>query len=657
MSGSASHYKFSDIDGYNDEQALNKALGKMKIGQPSSHGGVFHDTANENVQYASFNLHTPPDIIPKTRILAVCGPKQSVADPGKDGWFISDFWAFHHLFNGLTPNQCWMHCLDFDQLLSIYPPYLHGNPFKTRKVVLDRGILAKATNLVKISTPGGLRLAFKNKLRDECRAAARAGDESVLVFMFGHGSKDNGGVELGTNFLKQAMFSEAIAGIDVPLTLISTACYSGGWSCNLENRKDNRHYNKSGVQFNKGTMMAAGKNQPSRSWNYTTTLRLRACGSVFASALINAMTTIGATGRNLISEGNEDDDDDEQEKTKEQEETYEEFTRAVYETLLKDVDRRGQVHGITFSAEADAWSMCWRERTGIPLAAFQKRWNQLEDHDADPHMHPGDLMNRDSYVTQEQEEEYRKLKLEDGGKNLYEGKSAGGYGALGSSIGTSVLGKRKTSALCGGSIEAMAKQISCLGHQYLESYRGFETTGDDGALYRLITRIQRGDERSLEELQLCQRALDFRMGQMTTADDYMRAMQIPLPHGKLCHEFDVRGVVQGVGEEKYEDIYGTIRARKILFPSPVEDQGRPFTKGIDYLVAAIHLAKLDKATTIGKLDALARTVKEELDHQKDMMKDIPEIRAKRQKLFRAFGVNLGNISPAKRRSVGQSFGG
>ena len=83
----------------------------------------------------------------------------------------------------------------------------------------------------------------------------------------------------------------------------------------------------------------------------------------------------------------------------EQQSTYEDFSKTVYETLLKDVDRRGYEHNITFSAQDDAWEMCWRERTGIPLGAYEARWNRLEDHDADPHFHPGDPWNRDPHVT------------------------------------------------------------------------------------------------------------------------------------------------------------------------------------------------------------------------------------------------------------------
>ena len=77
------------------------------------------------------------------------------------------------------------------------------------------------------------------------------------------------------------------------------------------------------------------------------------------------LTQDPSTGKLL---GDADDDDEKDvELTDEQEESYAEFARSAYDALLRDVDRRGYEHNITFSSQDDAWSMCWRERTGIPL--------------------------------------------------------------------------------------------------------------------------------------------------------------------------------------------------------------------------------------------------------------------------------------------------
>ncbi|KAL8936160.1 MAG: hypothetical protein Q9216_005079, partial [Gyalolechia sp. 2 TL-2023] len=632
---SGSSYKFSETVGFNDERALSNALGKMKIGDPASHGGIFHDDTDVAKQYESFNIHTPPDTTPNTHIVAVCGVGQEDAGPGDDGWFLSDFFAFYHLLDGATAHQHWIHCLDLEKLVNKHHQYLHGNPFKTRKIVLDQGILDRATNLTRISTAGGLSLAFEQRLRNACRAAAQAGNESVLVLMFGHGSKRNGGVELGTKTFKQDQFSKAIGNTNIPVTIVSTACFSGGWSCNKEFDRSKRHYNKTGTQF--------------------ATFGRRACGSIFATAIIKSLIKVGHTQKPLMGkEGEDDEESDDAETTDEQEASMEELTRVVYETLLQDTDRRGFEHEFTFSAEEDAWGMSWRERSGIPLTEFKDRWDQLENHEPDPYLHPGDPMNRDPHVTKEQEADYLTLKAADQGRNFY-GLNKGAASASVGSKSKSVLGKRNTSALCGGGIQAMVNQISHLGGQYLQSYRGFEESGEDGALYNLITRIQHGEETNLEQLQKCQRSLDYRMNQMTAADDYLQKMAIPQPRGQSCHEFDTRGIVKGVGQSLYGATLGAIMTQRILFPHPVEDQGRPFGKGPDYLVAAFYFAKLDKATVDVKLDDLAKIVRQEVEYQKDLIKNLPEVRSKRQKLFRAFGIDIGNISPAKRHSRGLSL--
>lgn len=134
-----------------------------------------HGDDTPPMQYTQFTTHTPPDITSNTRIVAVCGTFQKKAMPKVDGWFLSDFFAFYTIFRGMTQHQTWMHCLDIEDLLKVHGPYLHGSPFKTRKVVLDTEIVKKA------KAPGGslhylqhgaLKLAFQKKLVSECQAAA-----------------------------------------------------------------------------------------------------------------------------------------------------------------------------------------------------------------------------------------------------------------------------------------------------------------------------------------------------------------------------------------------------------------------------------------------------------------------------------------------------
>src|SRR6267378_3061792 len=46
-------------------------------------------------------------------------------------------------------------------------------------------------------------------------------------------------------------------------------------------------------------------------------------------------------------------------------------------TLLS-IDRFGDMHEISFSAQDDDWGSSWTGRSGIPLSSFAKRWDELE---------------------------------------------------------------------------------------------------------------------------------------------------------------------------------------------------------------------------------------------------------------------------------------
>jgi len=141
---------------------------------------------------------------------------------------------------------------------------------------------------------------------------------------------------------------------------------------------------------------------------------------------------------------------------------------------LQNVDRRGYGHGVTFSAQDDAWSLCWSERTGIPLAEFSNRWETLPAWPADITLHPGDPQNQDPHVTDEQRAECDQLKATEI-FDVFSGKRASGHLKP-----DTVLGKRKAGNYFGGTLRSLTRVVSVLGSEYLDSYRGQDDTGDDG---------------------------------------------------------------------------------------------------------------------------------------------------------------------------------
>ena len=190
---------------------------------------------------SQFATTLPPDISPRTRIIAVLCVDQFTADPCEDGWFVSDFSDFLSLFGDAAPasRQTWMHCVDFKELIEKHKWYLHGNPYKKRKVVLDKVIYAKWEKHLdegKVSKTG-MKLTFQNKLKEEVLKVADLETEGhLLVLLFGHGSKKGGSKFLfpadktdiqiawaPTAFMRALKFAKGLK-----VTMLSTACYSGG---------------------------------------------------------------------------------------------------------------------------------------------------------------------------------------------------------------------------------------------------------------------------------------------------------------------------------------------------------------------------------------------------------------------------------------------
>lgn len=649
MSGPSGH-NFDNAQDPNYAGALRKALSGTKIGKPESVGGTyifgiryllsaqlriakygilagrFHTTGKETVQYAQFNTHSPPDITGSTRVIAVLGVHDDPAPGGSDGWFLSDFFAFWNIFQGMTKSQTWYHCLDLDDLVATHDRYLHGNPHGQRKVVLDADILAqakKARHSPQHINPDRLKQEAKRIINSECEAAELA-NEAVLILIFGHGDKDNYGIELGKGqrpTLKIHDFKSATKNFKVGITMITTSCYSGGWNCN--------------PQLNISTMTAAGNDVVSLSWLHSGSTG-PACGSMFTSALVQKLTRAGADSKSLI-----DGDDDDADYTEDQETSYAEFTRTVHERLLKDIDRRGYEHGLTFGDHDDAWSMCWGERTGIPLGRFKERWDKLEDWAKDAALHPGDAIDRDPSVTEEQLADYMKLRVEakGKGKDVATATESGAYGATGSA-----LGKRKTRGLYGGTDRGLIGMVSKIGAEYLNSYPGGVDTADDGWLHHMVEWIQSGRETDMDIVEKVLNELHYRMTQMSFADKYLEMMEIAAPDGQSCCEHDTRRIRKEVEEGKRLTMKRLIFDREVLFPRPVEGQGRPFYKGVDYLIAAFHHADTSKDVVIKKLDTLIATLDQNLEEETEMAKRDPEVCSKRRKLFRSFGLASDNMS-------------
>jgi hypothetical protein len=116
----------------------------------------------------------------------------------------------------------------------------------------------------------------------------------------------------------------------------------------------------------------------------------RCCGSIFISTLIatlsSASTPLVTSASNSAPifapnydqrEALEESSLQPAEPDEQQTKTYNAFCHSILETCKERIHRLWNQLGFSFSAQDDLWEYSWTGRTGIPLAHFEQRWNQL----------------------------------------------------------------------------------------------------------------------------------------------------------------------------------------------------------------------------------------------------------------------------------------
>ena len=251
------------------------------------------------------------------------------------------------------------------ELVEKYGAYGHGEPTGDHRVVLDSTLLpdiARASN-IRVFQRAQLLEDFLRTFKDECAIAA-ALHQPVLLMVFGHGDPRTYGVAIGGAGIPQEaprlrirQILACLRGINESLTMLLTSCYSGGWVLQPE--------------LNISALTAAGPETVSESWKPSISGRLH--GSIYASAVRLAFTKMEDEKATQIHPNPSGVDFNDERLSS----TYAELTNVIHKTLLYDVDRLGDRHNIQFAAQDDEWEFEWRKRSGIPLATFQSRWNQL----------------------------------------------------------------------------------------------------------------------------------------------------------------------------------------------------------------------------------------------------------------------------------------
>ena len=170
-----------------------------------------------------------------TIILGATHPTLSTADPKDDGWFISDFYAFNYLFKGLGMQQTWLTAVELTKLVKEYGSFLHGNPYEERKICLSQELLdSDELSPVTVVNPARMIDQFLIEARRASELAKKT-SAPLLLPIFCHDGLpnfhlllNNGDTQRGLNMVRL----KGVLELGVRVTLITTACHSGGWATN-----------------------------------------------------------------------------------------------------------------------------------------------------------------------------------------------------------------------------------------------------------------------------------------------------------------------------------------------------------------------------------------------------------------------------------------
>ncbi len=245
---------------------------------------------------------------------------------------------------------------------------MHGEAESDHRVVLDKNMLGalQADGNVHVSSRASLLQDFLDHVKAECRIAAEK-RQPVLLLIFGHGDKDGYGISIGGGGdpdnaprLRHQHLEISTRGLNISITLLTTACYSGGWL----------------IQPGLNISALTAADSESESWAWKASLGSSYHGSIWATAVMETLIKMeDPKTTQFQSDAPPIDVDDLGQDAKSA--TFAKLAEAIRQTLKTEVDGR-DIQQISFGAQDDDdWAQEWRKRSGIPLGTFQERWEKL----------------------------------------------------------------------------------------------------------------------------------------------------------------------------------------------------------------------------------------------------------------------------------------
>ena len=275
------------------------------------------------------------------------------------------------------------------KLLSSDPPitskYLHSHERTGRRVVLSKELLddGKLTNVTIVTHDMIAR--FLDKVEEKSREAKRQG-VSLMILIFCPGTESNAVFHLNHEDISAALTFNQLNGRLEPgceVTLISTACYSGGWLVNripsIHNDLHPRLKSTTGA-----AAAAASAGYQSSSWTEPKSTR-RAGGSIFTSAIIESMASLTTSlsgsvqghaeisGDSSSQQGGQPDVSNSRQTA-----TYNHYCQIVWDIAAKMENSLHKFQKFTFSARDETWGHPWTGSTSIPVTDLEARWKSLD---------------------------------------------------------------------------------------------------------------------------------------------------------------------------------------------------------------------------------------------------------------------------------------
>ncbi|KAL3474102.1 hypothetical protein BJX99DRAFT_232181 [Aspergillus californicus] len=308
-------------------------------------------------------------------------------------------------------------------------------------------------------------------------------------------------------------------------------------------------------------MTAVDDEEASRAWACSQSCG-RAAGSIYATAVLNALVNMSKTSSRDSSDAILGEDEELTASP-----TYINLCNSVYEAY-KEHDPFYHEHGISFSAQDDKWHFEWRTRSGFPLLDYKRKWEALREVSS----------------------------IQPLGESCDPTAALGYTGSINRGHHNIVKAKART---------------------YMDSFPGPDNVGANG-VHSKLKQLLRGKKYPEEVLVYLNDILDYRLSTMTLASQYVSFLDIQFPGGLMfdteawCNNLALDVAKDGDSKgaksklEKYKEVRGYIMDTK-LFDRPMPSQGFSYTKLWAYLaIALVESSSLSIDEIRDKIDGLVK---------------------------------------------------